>query len=57
MFLIKNDYIKIQTKLLQVLFFFMIFCHIKDKPLYITSEFKLTLKEKQFKVMDIFALK
>lgn len=39
------------------LFFLMIFCHIKYKSLYITSEFKLTLKETQFTVMDIFALK
>lgn len=35
----------------------MIFCHIKYKSLYITSEFKLSLKETQFTVMDIFALK
>lgn len=48
-----RQYIKTFTSFI----FFMIFCHIKDKPLYITSEFKLTLKEKQFKVMDIFALK
>lgn len=35
----------------------MIFCHIKYKSLYITSEFKLTLKETQFTSNGYFCIK